>query len=79
MWRFYITNEALLIIEQVYLADPKDFVLAILDADSKTFIMHIAIWEQKKMSVYSKKQVKVQVRALLLDKAPIEVLAECFD
>ena len=50
-WKFYITNEALLTTEQVQLVDPKEFVIAALDADSKTFIVYVAIWEQEKMAI----------------------------
>ena len=44
------------------------------DADSKTFIVHIAIWEREEMPVYSEKQA--QVGALLFNKAPTEVPAK---
>ena len=45
-----------------------------MDADSKTFVVHVAIQEWKEIPVYSKKQA--QVGALLFDKAPTEVPAE---
>ena len=38
-WKFYTTNKSLLITEQVQLIDPKEFIIAALDADSKTFIV----------------------------------------
>ena len=44
-WKSYTTNKALPTIEQVQLADPKEFVIAALDADSKTFVVHMAIRE----------------------------------
>ena len=49
-----------------------------LDANNKTFVMHIAIWEQEEMPVYFKRQtqIKAQVGVLLFNKASIEVLAE---
>ena len=52
-----------------------------LDANNKTFVMHMAIREQEKMPVHFEKQaqIKAQVRALLFNKAPIEVLAEYSD
>ena len=43
MWKSYTTKEALSTTEQVQLVDPKEFVVAALDADSKTFVMHVAI------------------------------------
>ena len=48
-----------------------------LDADSETFVMHVAIWKQKEMPVHLEKQA--QVRVLLFNKAPIEVLEEYSD
>ena len=41
-------------------------------------MVHVAIREQEKMPVYSKKQAqsKVQVKALLFNKASIEVVAK---
>ena len=42
-WKFYNTYEALPIIEQVQLVDPKKFVIVALDADSKIFIVYMAI------------------------------------
>ena len=48
-----------------------------LDANSKTFVVYIAIQKREKMLVYSKKQA--QVRALLFDKTSTEILAEYSD
>ena len=77
IWKFYATNKALSTTNQVQLVDPKKFVIAALDTDSKTFIIYVVIWKQKKMPMYFKKQA--QVRALLFDKTPTEVPAEYFD
>ena len=76
-WRTYTTNEALPTTEQVQIIDPKEFIIAALDVNSETFVMHVAIWEQEKMPVYSEKQA--QVGALLFDKAPTEVPAKYSD
>ena len=38
-WKTYITNKALLTTEQVQIINKKDFVIAALDADSKTFVV----------------------------------------
>ena len=43
MWRLYTINEALPTIKRVQLVDLKEFVIAALDTDSKTFIVHMAI------------------------------------
>ena len=43
MWRSYITNKVLSTIERVQLIDPKEFVIAALDAGSKTFVVYVAI------------------------------------
>ena len=44
-WKSYTTNKALPTTERVQLVDPKEFVIATLDVDSKTFIVHVAIRE----------------------------------
>ena len=46
-----MTNKALPTIEQVQLVDRKEFVIAALDANSKTFIMHAAIREREEMAM----------------------------
>ena len=74
MWKFYTTNKALITTKQIQLVDLKEFVIAVLDADSKIFVMHVTIRKQEKMPIYSKKQA--QIGALLFDKALIEVSAE---
>ena len=44
-WRTYTTNKALPITKQVQIIDKKDFVIAVLDANNKTFVVYMAIWE----------------------------------
>ena len=51
MWKSYTTNKALPTIERVQLVNLKEFVMAVLDADSKTFVIHVAIWEQEEMAI----------------------------
>ena len=58
-WNFYTTNEALPTTKRVQLVDPKKFIIAALDVDSKTFVMHVAIREQEKMSVHAEKQAQI--------------------
>ena len=48
MWKSYITNKTLPTTDQVPLVSPKKFVIAALDADNKTFVVHVAIQKQKK-------------------------------
>ena len=45
IWKFYTINKILLTIKQVQLIDPKKFVIAALDADSKTFVVYVTIRE----------------------------------
>ena len=90
-WKSYTTNKALPTPKQVHLVDLKEFVIAALDADSKLYVVHVAIREQEQMAMNpdSKAQIKAQSRAqiqdkaqvgaLLFNKAPIEVLAEYLD
>lgn len=37
-------------------------MIAALDANNKTFIMYITIWEQKKMPVYLKKKPRLKLK-----------------
>ena len=48
-----------------------------LDADNKTFVMHVAIREQEKMPVHFEKQA--HVKALLFYKALTKISAEYFN
>ena len=73
-WGTYTTNKALFIIKQVKVVDPKKFVIAALNVNSKTFVVYVAIREREEMPMHSKKQAQVGV--LLFDKALTEVPAE---
>ena len=44
-WRTYITNKALPSTKQVQIINKKDFVIAALDANNETFMIHVAIQE----------------------------------
>ena len=55
-WKSYTINKALPTTERVPLVDPKEFVIAPLDADSKTFVVHVAITKRKEMPVHSERQ-----------------------
>ena len=54
-WKTYTTKKALPITKQVQIINKKDFVIAVLDANSETFEVHVAIWEREKMPVHSKR------------------------
>ena len=47
------------------LVDPQEFIIAGLDANSKIFVMYVAIREREEMPVHSEKQA--QVGAILFD------------
>ena len=47
MWKSYTINQALLNTKQVQLVDLKEFVIAVLNADSETFVVHVAIQERE--------------------------------
>ena len=61
-WKSYTTNKALSTTKRVQLVDPKEFVIAALDTDSETFVVHVAIRERKEMVVNPgrKAQIKAQ-------------------
>ena len=50
-WKSYIINKALPTTKQVQLVDPKEFVIAAFNADSKTFIVHVVIRGQEEMAM----------------------------
>ena len=52
-WKSYTTNKALSTTERVQLVNPKEFVIAALDVDSETFVVHVAIREREKMPVHA--------------------------
>ena len=55
-WKSYTTNKVLSTTKRVRLVDPKEFVIAALDVDSETFVVHMAIREREKMLVHSERQ-----------------------
>ena len=84
-WKSYTTSETLPTIKRVQLVDPMEFVIAALDADSETFVVHVVIQEREEMAMDPDRkaqiriQSRVQVGALIFDQAPIEVPAEYSD
>ena len=55
IWKTYITNEILLITKQIQIINLIKFFIAALDVNSKMFMVYVAIQEQEKMLVHSKK------------------------
>ena len=43
IWKFYTISKALSTIKQVQIVDLKEFVIAALDVNNKTFVMHVTI------------------------------------
>ena len=76
-WKTYTINKALPITKRIQIINKKDFVIAALDANSETFVVHVAIREREEMPVHSERQT--QVGALLFDKAFTKVSAEYSD
>ena len=72
-WKSYTTSEALPTTKRVQLVDPKEFVIAALDVDNETFVMHVAVREQEEMAMDldKKAQVEAQNRAQIQDKAQV--------
>ena len=60
MWKSYTTNKALPTTERVQLIDPKEFVIAALDVDSETFVVHVAIWEWEEMVVNPSRKAQIE-------------------
>ena len=56
MWKTYITNKTLPTTKQVHIIDPEEFIIAVLNVNNKTFIIHVTIQEQEKILMHSKKQ-----------------------
>ena len=80
-WKSYTINKALPITKRVQIVNPKEFIIAVLDVDNKTFVVYMVLQKQEKMPMHFKRQAqnKAQVEALIFDKAPTEAPAEYFD
>ena len=50
-WKSYIINKAIATNKRVPIINPKEYVIAMLDMGSKTFIRHVAISKQEKMTI----------------------------
>ena len=76
-WRSYSINKAFPITKQVRIINKTDFVIAAIDANSKTYMVYVAINKREDIPVNWEK--RANVGALLFDKAPTAVPAEYFD
>ena len=56
IWKFYLIIKVLSTTKQVQIINLKKFVIAILDMDSKIFVVHVAILKQEKMAIDSIKK-----------------------
>ena len=59
-WKSYTTIRALPTTKQVQLVDSMEFVIAALDADSKTFVLHVAIRERKEMAIDPDRRAQIK-------------------
>ena len=50
-WKSYTTNKALPTTKRVQLVDPEEFVIAALDADSKNFVVYVAVREREEITI----------------------------
>ena len=62
-WKSYTTNKALTTTEWVQLVDLKEFVIAALDMDSKTFVVHVAIRKREKMAINPDKKAQIEAQS----------------
>ena len=62
-WKSYTTNKVLPTTKQVQLVNPKEFVIAAINADSETFVVHVAIQKQEEITINpdKKAQIKAQI------------------
>lgn len=59
IWRFYITNKVLAITKQVQIINKKNYIITVLDINSKIFVQYMVIWEWEEMPIHSKKQAQI--------------------
>ena len=88
-WKSYTTNKILPTIQQVQHIHPKEFILAALNADNKTFGVYMTISKPKKMAMEPDKNTQIEAQngsqkgahagALIFKKASTEILAKYSD
>ena len=74
-WKAYTIAEALPTTKRVQIIGPKEFAKAALDPDQEAFVVHVATLSSS-MEVHPD---RVQVAALIADKAPVAIPAEYSD
>ena len=72
-WKSYTINKALLITKQVQLVDLKEFVIAALDTDKKTFVVHMAIWEREEMAMDPDRKAQIKAQSKTQSRAQSRV------
>ena len=77
-WKSYTISEALPTTERVRLVDPKEFVIAALDADSETFVVYVAIREREKIAMEPnrKAQIEAQIEAQSGAQSGVQIQGE---
>ena len=76
VWRTYMAAEALPTTRRVKIIDKKKFAVAVLNADNKTFMLHVAaLVEPTTMPIHSSRQAQVAA----LTSKETEILAEYSD
>ena len=63
LWKFYTTNKVLPTNKWVQLIDPKQIVIAALDAGSKTFVVYVAILEQEEIAIDPDKKAQIEAQS----------------
>ena len=62
-WKSYTTNKALPTTKRVQIIDPKEFVIAALNVDSKTFVVYMAIHEQEEMVMDPVREAQIKAQS----------------
>ena len=75
-WKAYIIAKVLPTIKRVQIISPKEFAKMALNLDQETFVVYVATFFNS-MEIHLDR--KVQIAALIADKAPITIPAEYSD
>ena len=75
-WKAYTIANALPTIKRVQIIGPKEFAKAALDLDQEVFVVHVATFFS---SIEVHPNRKIQIAALIIDKAPVTISAEYLD
>ena len=61
IWRFYTTNKAQSITKRMQIVNPKKFVIVAFNANSKRFVIYVAIREQEEIDRDLTKKAQIEV------------------